>query len=156
LLTKIREAPGIDAAGATLGMPLDPRAKFFVDDSTFSVGGRPSVPVADRPVAALHVGTDGYFSAAGIPLKRRRWFDAPDTAAAAGVVVINETMAKRYWPTEDPIGRVLTHDLTILPGQMATRQIVGIVGDVRHFDLSRPSEPQMFIPHQQMPWPSMA
>jgi hypothetical protein len=72
------------------------------------------------------------------------------------VVIINETMARQFWPHEDPIGQTVTHDLTILPAQPPTRQIVGIVGDVRHFALAESFEPQMFIPHLQMPWPSMA
>jgi hypothetical protein len=82
--------------------------------------------------------------------------DARDRAGAPAVVLINEAMARRYWPNDDPIGRTLIHDLTILPGQSNTRQIVGIVGDVRHFGLEQSPEPQMFIPHLQMPWPSMA
>jgi putative ABC transport system permease protein len=156
LLARLRETPGIDAAGATIGLPLDPRARFFVDDSTFSIARRALLPVGQRPTAALHVVSGDYFAAAAIPLKRGRWFDARDRGESPAVVVINEAMAKRYWPDEDPIGQVLTHDLTILPAQNATRRIVGIVGDVRHFGLERQPEPQMFIPHLQMPWPSMA
>jgi len=156
LLTRLRATPGIEAASATIGVPLDPRARFFVDDSTFSIARRPALPVGQRPTAALHVVAGEYFSAAGIPLKRGRSFDARDRADAAAVVIINETMARRYWLNEDPVGQTLTHDLTILPAQASTRQIVGIVGDVRHFGLAESPEPQMFIPHAQMPWPSMA
>jgi putative ABC transport system permease protein len=156
LLARLRDTPGIDAAGATIGLPLDPRARFFVDDSTFAIARRAPLPVGQRPSAALHVVSGDYFAATGIPLRRGRWFDARDRNDAPGVVILNEAMAKRYWPNEDPVGQTLTHDLTILPGQSATRRIVGIVGDVRHFGLERPAEPQMFIPHQQMPWPSMA
>jgi putative ABC transport system permease protein len=156
LLARLRDVPGIEAAGATIGLPLDPRARFFVDDSTFAIAGRAQLPVGQRPSAALHVVSGDYFAAAGIPLRRGRWFDARDRNDAPGVVILNEALARRYWPNEDPVGQTLTHDLTILPGQASTRRIVGIVGDVRHFGLERPPEPQMFIPHPQMPWPSMA
>jgi putative ABC transport system permease protein len=156
LLARLRDAPGIDAAGATIGVPLDPRGRFFVDDSTFSIARRPPAPVGQRPSAALHVVSGDYFGAAGIPLRRGRAFGPRDRSDSPAVVVINEAMATRDWPNEDPIGQMLTHDLTILPGQPATRQIVGIVGNVRHFGLEHPSEPQMFIPHLQMPWTSMA
>jgi putative ABC transport system permease protein len=156
LLDRLRQSPGIVAAGATIGVPLDSRARFFVDDSTFSIAGRPWLPVGRRPSAALHVVSGDYFAAAGIPIKRGRSFDARDRANTAAVVIINETMARLNWPNADPVGQTLTHDLTILPGQSATRQIVGVVGDVRHFSLAGPMEPQMFIPHLQMPWPSMA
>ena len=156
LLERLRQSPGIVAAGATIGIPLDSRARFFVDDTTFSIARRPLLPVGRRPSAALHVVSGDYFAAAGIPLKRGRSFDGRDRPNAPAVVIINETMARLNWPNEDPVGQTLTHDLTILPGQPATRQIVGIVGDVRHFSLEGPPEPQMFIPHLQMPWPSMA
>jgi putative ABC transport system permease protein len=156
LLARLRETPGVDGAGATIGLPLDPRARFYVDESTFSVAGRPVLPVGQRPSAALHVVAGDYFAAAGIPLQRGRFFDARDGAGAPAVVLINEAMARRYWPNDDPLGRTVIHDLTILPGQSNTRQIVGIVGDVRHFGLEQSPEPQMFIPHLQMPWPSMA
>jgi hypothetical protein len=73
LLARLRETPGIDAAGATIGLPLDPRARFFVDDSTFSIADRPVLPAGQRPSAALHVVAGDYFAAAGIPLKRGRW-----------------------------------------------------------------------------------
>ncbi len=156
LLSRIQQIPGIQSAGATLGLPLDPRARFFVDDSTFSIEGQAMLPVGERPAAPLHVVSPDYFATVGVPLKRGRWFDARDRSGAPGVVIINQAMAERYWKGADPIGRYLTHDLAIMPGQAATRQIVGVVGDVRHFGLDRVSEPQMFVPHLQMPWPSMA
>ena len=72
------------------------------------------------------------------------------------MVIVNDSLARRFWPNQNPIGRRITHDLAIVPGQPTTREIVGVVGDVRHFGLERPAEPQMFVPHAQMPWPSMA
>jgi putative ABC transport system permease protein len=101
------------------------------------------------------IGPD-YFAAIRVPLTRGRSFDDRDRAGSPGVVIINESMARRFWPNENPIGRQITHDLSIVPGQQTTREIVGVVGDVRHFGLDRASEPQMFVPHAQMPWPSMA
>jgi len=71
-------------------------------------------------------------------------------------MIINQAMARQLWPGEDPIGRRITHELSIVPGQATSREIVGVVGDVRHFGLQHPAEPQMFVPHAQMPWPSMA
>jgi putative ABC transport system permease protein len=97
-----------------------------------------------------------YFATIGVPLKQGRWFGERDRAAAPGVVIINEAMARRFFPDQNPVGRRLTHDLSIVPGQSTTREIVGVVGDVRHFGLEQRTEPQMFLPHAQMPWPSMA
>ena len=156
LIGRLREIPGVEAAGLTLGLPLDPRARFFVDDSTFSIAGDAPLPMAQRPAAPLHVVGPEYFATIGIPLTRGRAFDDRDRADAPGVAIINEAMARRFWPNQTPVGRLITHDLSIVPGQPTTREIVGVVGDVRHFGLDRASEPQMFVPHAQMPWPSMA
>ena len=156
LAGKLRTIPGVESAAVTLGLPLDPRARFFVDESTFSIAGEPPVPVTERPSAYVHVVGPDYFATIGVPLKAGRWFADRDRAEAPGVVIVNDAMARRFWPGQNPIGRRLTHDLVIVPGQQASREIVGVVGDVRHFGLEQSSEPQMFVPHAQMPWPSMA
>ena len=156
LLTELHTVPGIESAAITLGLPLDSRATFFVDDTRFTIEGRPPVAAPQRPEAPLHVVSSEYFSTIGVPLVRGRWFSARDSRMAPGVVIINEAMARQFWPDEDPIGRRLTHDLSIVPGQATSREIVGVVGDVRHFGLEHPAGPQMFVPHAQMPWPSMA
>ena len=156
LLTKIRAMPSVQSAGATLGLPLDPRARFYVDETTFSLSGQAPVPVAQRPIAPIHVVTPDYFAVVGVPLIRGRVFTMADRAGARPVVVVNESMARRYWPNQDPIGQQLTHDLVIVPGQPNTREVVGVVGDVRHFGLEHTADAQMYVPHAQMPWPSMA
>ena len=156
LVAKLREIPGVESAAVTLGLPLDPHARFFVDESTFSIAGEAPLPPAQRPAAPIHVVGPDYFATIGVPLRHGRAFSERDRAASPGVVIINETMAQRFWPNQNPIGRRLTHDLSIVPGQQTTREIVGVVGDMRHFGLAQPSEPQMFVPHAQMPWPSMA
>jgi putative ABC transport system permease protein len=153
---RLLEIPGVESAGVTLGLPLDPRARFFVDDSPFSIVGAPLLPQAQRPAAPIHVVSPEYFTTIGVPLRRGRSFTDRDRAGAPGVVMINEAMARRFWPGESPVGRRITHDLSIVPDQPTTREIVGIVGDVRHFGLEQAAEPQMFVPHAQMPWPSMA
>jgi len=153
---RLRAIPGVESAGVTLALPLDPRARFFVDDSTFAIVDAPPAPPAERPSAPIHVVSPDYFATIGVPLKRGRWFTDRDRADAPAVVIINEAMARRFWRGDDPVGRRITHDLSIVPGQPTTREIVGVVGDARHFGLEQGAEPQMFVPHAQMPWPSMA
>ena len=155
-VARLRSVPGVESAAVTLGLPLDPRARFFVDESTFSIAGQPPLPAAQRPAAPLHVVSTDYFAAIGVPLTARPLVRRSRRAGAPGVVIINESMARRFWPNENPIGRRITHDLSIVPRQQTAREIVGVVGDVRHFGLERAAEPQMFVPHAQMPWPSMA
>jgi putative ABC transport system permease protein len=156
LVSRLRAIPGVESAGVTLGLPLDPRARFFVDESTFSIAGQSPLPIGQRPIAAVHVVSPDVFATFGVAIARGRPFTDRDQPNAPGVVIINEEMARRYWPGENPIGRRLTHDLSIVPGQPTTREIVGVVGNVRHFGLEHAAEPQMFVPHAQMPWPSMA
>ena len=156
LVERLRGLPGVESAAVTLGLPLDPRARFYVDDSTFSIAGEPPQPMGQRPSAPVHVVGPEYFAVIHTPIVSGRAFDNRDRSEAPGVAIINESMARRFWPNQNPIGRRLTHDLAIVPGQPTTREIVGVVGDVRHFGLERAPEPQMFVPHAQMPWPSMA
>ena len=102
LLTRVQALAGVEAAALTLGLPLDPRASFFVDESRFSIDGRAAVPAAERPSAPLHVVSPDYFSVIGVPLKRGRFFSEVDRGAAPGVVIINEAMARRIFPGRIP------------------------------------------------------
>jgi putative ABC transport system permease protein len=81
-----------------------------------------------------------------IPIVRGRGVSEQDTASNAWVVVINQAMAKRYWPNQDPIGQAIKFDDS--PDEKP-RQIVGIVQDVKQFSLTEPAEPEAFVPYQQ-------
>jgi putative ABC transport system permease protein len=92
------------------------------------------------------VNTD-YFGALRIPLREGRLFGAEDRAGAQPAVVINETTARRYWPNESPVGkRIKIGDPT-----NAWLNVVGVVGDVRHYGLDKPANMQVYLPHQQKP-----
>ena len=97
----------------------------------------------------------------GIPLKRGRFFTERDSSGSPEVALINETMARRFWLNDDPIGKririappdnLITPELlrTILPGYVIPRPtIVGVVKDVRHFSLSQQGQPEIYVPHLQ-------
>jgi putative ABC transport system permease protein len=155
LLRALRETRGIAAAGLTIGVPLDTRARFFIDESPIEIDGRAATSV-DRPTARLQVVTSGYFNALGVPLVAGRGFADRDASDAPPVALVNRAFADRYFPRGDAVGHVITHELSIVPGQATRRQIVGIVGNVRQFRRDDPFEPQVFVPHAQMPWPAMA
>ncbi|HYO99657.1 MAG TPA: FtsX-like permease family protein, partial [Pyrinomonadaceae bacterium] len=89
----------------------------------------------------------GYFGALRIPLREGRIFGADDRAGATPAVVINETAARRYWPNESPVGK------RIKIGDPANPwlNVVGVVGDVRHYGLDKPANMQVYLPHQQKP-----
>jgi predicted permease len=92
-----------------------------------AIEGRPVVAMADQPEVAVRIISPEYLQTMRVPVIRGRDIVRADSAQAPDVVLISETMAKRFWPGEDPIGRHIT--LTFSPGQV--REIVGIVGDVK-------------------------
>src|SRR2546430_4649067 len=152
--TQIRATPGVVAATATSCMPLE-----TVWQLPFVVSGRPPETLT-RTSSLAFTGFAGwtfvapeYFNVLRIPVIRGRDFTDRDTAGAPGVVIINQEMAKRFWPTGDP----LNDQLIIGKGmrreydQEPLRQIVGIVGNVRDTGLTRPARPAMYVPMAQEP-----
>ncbi len=155
LQARLRQAPGVERASISLGLPLDPRAEFFVTRSPYSVEGRPEPEAGRKPEAALHVVGPELFETLGVSIRRGRDFDARDHRDAAPVVIVNESFAKAAWPGEDPLGKEIHHDLVLLPDDADRRRVVGVVSDFRYYALEREPEPQMYVPHGQSPWPSM-
>jgi len=140
-IEKIRSLPGVEAAAVTVSPP-------FIDlevDATFNVVGRPAPPAGSEPSAFYAPVSSEYLSALNIPLRKGRFFTNFDKADAPLVVVINETMARRYFPNEDPIGQ----RMTVTFDTPEAREIVGVIGDVLHNGLHAEPRPEMFVPHQQ-------
>jgi putative ABC transport system permease protein len=137
------------AAGAVSSLPL---FETRIDsDDTFRIEGRPPAPGLE-PTAYQSAATPDYFRAMGIPLRRGRFFAPSDDADGAPVMIISETMARRFWPDQDPIGARVTIGLTRDP---LTCEVVGVVGDVRHTGLDGEPRPEIFFPHLQDPFGSM-
>jgi putative ABC transport system permease protein len=155
LQARLRQTPGVERASISLGLPLDPRAEFFVTRSPYSVEGRGEAEAGRKPEAALHVVGPELFETLGVSITRGRGFDARDHRAAAPVVIVNESFARAEWPGEDPLGKEIHHDLVLLPDDASRRRVVGVVSDFRYYALEREPEPQMYVPHGQSPWPSM-
>jgi len=133
MLARLRAIPGVTSAGATSNV-LFPSEMYKVP---FLVEGQPAEPPGQRPLLPNGEATDDFFQTMGIPLLRGRVFEQPDAIEnAPPVIIINETMAKRYWPNEDPIGRRLKFDDPNFKSPWFT--IVGVVGDVRQEGLEMP------------------
>jgi len=93
----------------------------------------------------------GYFGVFKIPILRGRDFTDQDDGAAPGVVIINETMAKKFWPKEDPVGQQIVIGKGVGPQfEEPARQIIGIVGDIRDGGLNRDPRPLMIVPQAQV------
>jgi predicted permease len=155
VLDRLRHTQGVEAAGLTIGVPLDPKGRFFIDESAFRLD-RDQPTAGDRETARMQVVSDGFFEAIGAPILAGRGFSTRDAPDAPPVALVNRAFADRFFPLGDAVGHTLTHELAIVPGQATRRLIVGVVGDVRQFRLDEPFVPQFFVPHAQMPWPAMA
>jgi predicted permease len=152
--TQVRAVPGVVAATASCCMPLE-----TVWQLPFVVSGRPSETLT-RTSSLAFTGFAGwtfvapeYFNVLRIPIIRGRDFTDRDTAGAPGVVIINQEMARRFWPNGDPLNDRLIIGKGMRPeyDQEPLRQIVGIVGNVRDTGLTRPARPAMYVPMAQEP-----
>jgi len=147
VLRRIEALPGVQFASSATNVPLD-----LGPDLPFVVEGRPeSSPNGSGDAQWRAIGPH-YFQTMGIPLLRGRYFTEGDTGKVSGVVIINDVLARQFWPGEDPIGRRITIGKGIGPGfEEPPRQIVGIVGDVKEISLDAPAPITMFVPFGQVP-----
>jgi len=143
-LARIRELPGVTAAGATNIIPLDGNST----DRLLDIEGYVPRDKADMPDAQNRQATPGWFASMGIPLVRGRLIEPTDDGKSQRVVVINETFARRFFPNGDPLGKRIRLGKLTLEFQWAT--IVGVVGDVRGFALDEPPQPTMYWPVAQI------
>jgi predicted permease len=151
LLTLVRAQPGVAGAGLANFLPLNAAWRL-----PFLVEGRPKPAGQDAPQSQNQSVDDDYFKVIGVPLVKGRFFDAHDTADAPGVVIINEALARREWPNEDPLGQRITTSVRFI-GPMgavlmapATRyQIVGVVADVKNASLVDMPEPAIYFSFRQ-------
>jgi putative ABC transport system permease protein len=143
LLEKVRTLPGVETVGATSGVPLS-RDDFVLG---FKIQGQPELPPEASQSTNYYSISADYFKAMGIPLLRGRVFTERDIKDSLPVAVINETMAKKIFPDEDPIGKRITFDTQ--SDKPDWYEIVGIVGDVKHYGLDQATTLQTYEPYTQ-------
>ena len=137
VLRKVKEIPGVEAAGITDALPLGRNRTW---------GARAKGVTYERgrgPMAFVRVVTDGYPAAMGIPLVAGRDILPGDTPTSEPVMLVNETMARTLWPGEDPLGKY------VLNACAKERRVVGVVGDVRHLALEQGAGNEMYLPLRQ-------
>ncbi len=152
-LNRIREIPGVKSASAVNFLPFS----GWGDTTGFSIEGRASTVMGQDAVAQYRVIDSDYFRAMQIPLLKGRPFGEHDSDDAHGVALINEAMAQRYWPDEEPLGK------HIRPAFPATKTpwrpeagdvwltIVGVVQDVKEFGFTDETPPEFYLPYLQNP-----
>jgi putative ABC transport system permease protein len=131
LVDELTALPGVQRAGFVSTLPLSGSNA----GSTMTVQGREHIPMAERPDIGWHWANPGYFDAIGIPVVRGRGFSAADLESGRHVTLVGETLARRYFDGEDPIGRRVYFGRIPATGVPEWHEIIGVVGDVRHRSL---------------------
>lgn len=145
LLERLSAIPGVEQAAAIYPLPLSGSDMSLA----FTVEGRPAPPPAEVPSTNIRVISPDYFRAMGIPLVRGRAFEPRDREGAEDVLIINQTMASRIWPGENPLGKRITFGD---PADPEWRTVVGVVGDVRHDTLDQEKASEAYWPVAQGPF----
>jgi putative ABC transport system permease protein len=148
-IAEIAAVPGVRAAGAISVMPL---VQWGVN-GPFAIEGRPPFPAGAAPITEYRVITPGYVEAMGVSLRAGEAFTARHTAVDRPVAIVNETMARQYWPGESPIGARIR--LGFDPDSV-TREIIGVVSAVRSSTVRAEPVPETYVPHAQVPSGSMS
>jgi putative ABC transport system permease protein len=148
LCQELAALPGVVSAGGTTTLPLsgsDSRTLIAIE-------GKPIPPLPERPIVSLAMASPDYFKTMGIPLLQGRFFTDQDKEGSTITAIVNQSFARRFFPDEDPIGK---HILTGL-AQPQPREIVGVVGDVRHLGLDSSAAEALYFPSNQLPRLAMA
>jgi putative ABC transport system permease protein len=149
VLERVRALPGVKSAAFVTPAPFSGNNL----SSNFSIVGRPAPPPDKEPLAWLRGATPDYFRTLGIPLIKGRQFTERDQKGGTGVAIINEALARRYWPDQDPIGQRLTKvGVGVDDNEPTEWEIVGVVGDVHHIGLDVEPKPELYVPHRQQAW----
>ena len=147
LLQKLAAVPGVESVASASGLPA--RGS---EDFTFTILGHAPPPPENRPDAGYWEVSPGFFQTLRIPLRKGRYLDERDTQSAPWAVVINETLARKYFPNEDPIGQQLRFRYDPYPvEEERPRLIVGVVGDVKHYGLGGETPAFMYASSLQQP-----
>jgi putative ABC transport system permease protein len=143
-LQRIRALPGVAAAGACTSLPPN----YIQQGTGFTVEGRPVDPGIQPPSALYMPATPGYLEALGIPVLKGRNVENVDTAQSPGVVVINHSLARQFFASEEPLGQRLNVEGVV-------RSIIGVVGDAKYEGLGSEIGPAIYVPYAQSPFPGM-
>jgi len=146
LIERLERLPGVQAAANIINLPTEPGP-----DLPLRIEGRPASAADATGEEQWRYASPHAFKATGVPLLRGRAFADTDTAKSPAVAIVNEAMRRKYWPKEDPLGQRITIGKGMGPEfEDPTREIVGVVGNVREFGLSNEPPPMMYIPQAQV------
>jgi predicted permease len=147
LTEKIKALPGVEAAGTSYSLPMSSVALAW---GPITIEGYVPKNPTDFVMSNERFVSPGYFSALRVPLVKGRYFDERDVKGAAETVIVNENLAQRFWPNQDPLGRRLERG-----DQEPWRTVVGVVKDSKEFSVDNEPPISIYHPHEQIPIPTM-
>jgi len=148
VLERVKAIPGVESAGLIDWLPMS-EDRGDNPSREFTIAGRPAVKGGETPSAFYSAISPDYFQVMQIPLLRGRYPGEQDTYSTPWAVVINQAMAHKFWPNQDPIGQVITLDT--VPDEERPREIVGVVGNVKQFASSVDPGPEIYASYRQQP-----
>ena len=149
LFERVKSIPGIQSAGAISQLPLSGYSMM----GRFAIEGQPKPEPGKGKPMPIGIVTPAYFQAMQIPLVQGRAFDARDGEKMPEVAIVNEAMARRFWPGENPIGKKVAAGCD---KEQLCRTVVGVVGDIRHEGLADEAQPEIYMPHPQFALPNLS
>ncbi len=142
LMDRLEAVPGVEKAGGVLSLPLS----GAFESTDLILEGQESTPDAQRPEADYTVVTPNYFETLQIPLLQGRQFNTHDRKDSPGVIVINDILAQRLWPSQNALGKRFR-----IGFEERQREVIGVVGSIKQTTLDAEVRPAMYMPHQQSP-----
>jgi predicted permease len=143
LIQRVQNLAGVKSAAVTTNLPLYRQGNSI----GISIEGQPPPPPGKENIAVTRIVSPGYFDTMGIPLLSGRQLSDQDTETTPNVVVISEAMARRHWPGEDAVGKRIGAGRIEKPEDWI--QVIGVVKDVRQFELTADPRPQMYLSYRQ-------
>jgi predicted permease len=143
LAERIKALPGVEATGTSYSLPMSSVALAW---GPITIEGYVPKNSADFIMSNERFVSPGYFPALGVPLVRGRYFDERDVKGAAETVIVNENLAQRFWPNQDPLGKRLQR-----ADKETWRTVVGVVRDTKEFSVDDEPPISVYHPHEQFP-----
>ena len=144
LTRRVSALPGVRSAAISAALPLVPKRITPVLPE-----GQPEVPLAERPFIIIEAISPAWFKTMRVPLQAGREFTDADKAGSPNVVIVNQALARRYWPNQNPIGK------HIVLGRQPASEVVGVAVDVKNRGLALDPQVQVYFPFSQIPWGNM-
>jgi putative ABC transport system permease protein len=145
LLARLEQLPGVVAVAGVSRLPV----VAAISSSNFTIQGRP-VAIGHEPAANVRLTSPGYFQTMGIPLSQGRDFNARDTKDSPDALIINQVMAERFWPGENPLGKFIQ----LSAERTRWREVVGVVGNEKLSGLDNEIGPAIYVPLTQNSFPN--